>query len=254
MLAEDWGRVFDWHGASNKGDFVFVCEHASAFIPASFHGLGLPAELQKAHIAWDPGALDVAKLMADRLESPLLAGEISRLVYDCNRPPEAKDAVPPKSEIFDIPGNCALSDAETQARADKVYYPFHNALEAHLSARAKPPVLVTIHSFTPTYKGEQREVEIGVLHDEDQRLADAILADTSLTERWKTQRNSPYGPEDGVTHTLKRHAEPDHLLNVMLEIRNDLLTTPEGCTAVADVLSDCLMTARSKFDPEVTAT
>jgi len=104
-------------------------------------------------------------------------------------------------------------------------------------------VLITVHSFTPVFKGVKRDVELGVLHDSDARLADAMLGLAGSHTAYATGRNEPYGPEDGVTHTLRRHAVPQGLLNVMLEIRNDLLSDAESCAAMADGLAVWLMDA-----------
>ena len=84
------------------------------------------------------------------------------------------------------------------------------------------------------FRGQKRDLEIGILHDDDTRLADAVLA---LATGFEVQRNQPYGPADSVTHTLRRHALRNNLLNVMIEIRNDLIATPEGCEAMAQTIS-----------------
>ena len=229
--------------SEGRSPVVVVCEHASAFIPAVFQGLGLSPELREAHIAWDPGALDVARTMSERLDAPLVSGAISRLVYDCNRPPEAADAVPERSEVHDIPGNAGLSQTALDARAAKVYHPFHSALNQILDARPTMAILVTVHSFTPVYRGVRRDVELGILHDSDSRLADAMLDGFAGRGDLVVERNKPYGPEDGVTHTLRRHALPRGLLNVMIEIRNDLLTDAKACTDFGEMLAERLTAA-----------
>jgi predicted N-formylglutamate amidohydrolase len=213
---------------------AIVCEHASSFIPAEFNGLGLSADVQKSHIAWDPGAFAVAHHIATEMDAPLLVSGVSRLVYDCNRPPEAAGAMPLKSEDFAVPGNQGLSDSEKQNRTDAYYRPFEQALSALMQTGIK--ALVTIHSFTPIYFGAPRAVELGILHDSDTRLADAMLAHAPVETHLLTQRNVPYGPSDGVTHTLKIHGVDNGVANVMLEIRNDLLTNPEACHEVAQML------------------
>jgi predicted N-formylglutamate amidohydrolase len=102
---------------------------------------------------------------------------------------------------------------------------------------------VTVHSFTPIYHGQLRSVEIGILHDSDARLADALLQTAVVHTDANVQRNEPYGPEDGVTHTLKEHAVKDGYFNVMLEIRNDLIETAEQQDHMAAVLSGWLVDA-----------
>ncbi|WP_232845855.1 N-formylglutamate amidohydrolase [Aurantimonas marina] len=220
------------------GAILLVCEHASNAIPAEFGDLGIGAATKASHAAWDPGALAVARHLSEMFDAPLVAQTVSRLVYDCNRPPDAGDAIPARSEIHEIPGNTGLSAAARADRVERFYRPFERtlaqAVARHRATHANP-VLLTIHSFTPIYAGERRSVEIGILHDSDRRLADAILdaADGSLDIR----RNEPYGPADGVMHTLAAHAVPHGMANAMIEIRNDLIATPEDVGDIAERLT-----------------
>ena len=216
---------------------IVVCEHASCFIPPELNSLGLDAGILKSHIAWDPGALAVAEGISNRLDAVLVASQVSRLVYDCNRPPDAAAAVPEKSEIFDIPGNQELGQAQRHSRIALVYEPFRASLAGIIAAADSPAIIVTVHSFTPIYNGKARDVELGILHDSDTRLADAMLANTHWHTALDVRRNEPYGPDDGVTHTLRENAVPAGLHNVMIEIRNDLITTPREQDAMAATLS-----------------
>ncbi len=43
-----------------------------------------------------------------------------------------------------------------------------------------------------------------------------------------------------MTHTLELHAMPDGLLNVMIEVRNDLIAEEVGQGVVADFLTGLL--------------
>lgn len=131
--------------------------------------------------------------------------------------------MPESSELIDVPGNRDLTPADRQARATAVYDPFCAAVSQILDARGSNTVLVTVHSFTPVYFGQPREVEIGLLHDDDSRLVDAMLEHIGRLPGRKVARNEPYGPGDGVTHTLRLHAQPRGLPNVMIEVRNDLM-------------------------------
>ena len=222
---------------------IVVCEHASCFIPPALNSLGLDADSLKSHIAWDPGAFAVAEGISNRLDAVLVASQVSRLVYDCNRPPDAEGAVPAKSEVFDIPGNQNLGQAERDIRIAQVYEPFRASLAAVIAAAPPPAVIVTIHSFTPVYDGKARDVELGILHDSDARLADAMLANTHWHTTLDVRRNQPYGPDDGVTHTLRENAVRAGLHNVMIEIRNDLITTPREQDAMAATLSGWIISA-----------
>lgn len=229
--------------ADGTGDVLLVCEHASRRLPERYGTLGLSQDALASHIAWDPGALAVAQLMARRLDATLIYQRFSRLIYDCNRPPESPAAMRDVSEVFRIPGNENLSDAERSLRTSSLYLPFQARIREEIGVRrqrGRRTVLVTIHSFNPVYFGKRREVEIGILHDTDSRLADAMLSAAAGTRGYRVKRNEPYGPADGVTHTLELHALPAGLLNVMIEIRNDLIPDERGQGAAADFLSGLL--------------
>ncbi len=262
-------RIVSVRPGNGGSGVVVVCEHASAFIPEEFAALGLSDADRLSHAAWDPGALAVADALADTLGGALVQSHISRLVYDCNRPPDAPDAMPAQSERVVVPGNAGLDAAARVDRVRRYYEPFRAALAGAIAAvpaqeggiaavpaqeggiaavpaqeggiAAVPaPVLVTVHSFTPVFHGAPRSVEIGVLHDSDARLADAMLACAAAHTPLDVRRNAPYGPEDRVTHTLREHALAAGHLNVMLEIRNDLIATPGEQVAMAAMLSGWL--------------
>jgi predicted N-formylglutamate amidohydrolase len=205
--------------------YVLVCEHASNRLPKTLGTLGLmPEDLQK-HIAWDIGAEGVARLLSRLLDAPLALQRYSRLAYDCNRPPDATDAMPEVSEVTAIPGNRNLKASERMARVEALYRPFHDGLTKLLDLRACAGVassLVSIHSFAKIYKGKERAVELGILFDRDSRMADKLIKGFPKTD---ARLNEPYGPKDGVLHTLNLHAAPRGLKSVMIEIRNDLIAT-----------------------------
>ncbi|MBM2715139.1 N-formylglutamate amidohydrolase [Mesorhizobium caraganae] len=224
-----------------RGNIVIVCEHASRLLPAKLGDLGLDPSALESHIAWDPGALELSRLLSSSLDASLCYQRFSRLVYDCNRPPEAASAIVEKSETYQIPGNKSISEAERQARIDEIYLPFRNGLFELLSSRkagGRETILVTIHSYTPIYFGKEREVEIGILHDSDSRLAEAMLSEAERQDRrYKVLRNQPYGPADGVTHTLLEHGIANSIPNVVIEVRNDLLASTQQQATIAAYLS-----------------
>ena len=239
--------------ASAQGRIVLVCEHASNHIPARWGDLGLTPDQRRAHIAWDPGALGLARGLARHLDAVLVHAPVSRLVYDCNRAPDMAGAMPARSEVHDIPGNSALSPEDRAARTAAIYVPFHDGLHALLMdriARGLHPALITIHSFTPIYFGQPRALEFGVIHDADDRLPRAILSEAKAQTRLRAALNEPYSAKDDVTHTLRLQATPYGLPNAMLEIRNDLIATPEAEAAMAATLAPVLAAAMSTLTPE----
>jgi predicted N-formylglutamate amidohydrolase len=241
LLTATEGSAVTIENIDGSSAMLFVCEHASLRLPAALGTLGLSQTERTAHIAWDPGALAVARRLSERFDATLVFQNFSRLVYDCNRPPESPDAMPVVSEVYEIPGNRNIDTAERQARTDAIYRPWQRRLGETIAARkaaGRETIIVTIHTFTPVYKGVAREVEIGILHDSDARLADAMLARTG--RRFVVRRNEPYGPVDGVTHTLVEHGLANGLLNVMIEVRNDLVKDEAGQEVVAGFLAELI--------------
>jgi len=225
---------------NGRGQIVLVCEHASNAIPAEYSDLGLDAATLQSHIAWDPGALSVAKGLSQYFDTPLVTPAVSRLVYDCNRHADVKSAIPERSENHIIPGNVGISSQERKNRAEKYYKPFRDTLisviEQTIQIKQKP-IVVTIHSFTPVYAGIIRDFDLGILHDADARLADKLLDCAKADGALSVMRNQPYGPEDDVTYTLIEHAVSRGLLNVMIEIRNDLISNETDCQRMVNRLA-----------------
>ncbi|MBW7922746.1 MAG: N-formylglutamate amidohydrolase [Rubellimicrobium sp.] len=237
------------HGA---GRFLLVCEHASNAFPEEFGDLGLDAAVREAHVAWDPGALGVARRLSDLLDSPLVAATVSRLVYDCNRPPDATGAMPPKSEVYDIFGNRDIRPEERLARTESVYLPFHTAVSQQLArmlALGQRPVFVTVHSFTPVWFGQKRDVQFGIIHDTDPHYAEAVVA-AARDLPLNVALNEPYSAADGVVHTLRLHATPHDLAHAMLEIRNDLLGDTAAQEAMAGDIAVVLERALAAHDED----
>lgn len=236
-----------------ESDILLVCEHASNRFPHSLGSLGLDEPATISHVAWDPGALGVSTHLSQLLDASLIHQNYSRLVYDCNRPPSAADAMPERSEIFDIPGNHNLSSKEKSQRTEAIYRPFEKALTTFIKQRReanRPPILITIHSFTPIYHGRKRQVELGILYDQDTRLANAILKASLKEKDLIIRANEPYSPTDGVTHTLQNHALPHGLHNVMIEIRNDLIKTEADQKTMAEKLSKLFQTALAQISAQ----
>ncbi len=228
---------------NRNGSFpaLIVCEHASNHIPERFSNLGLARPILTTHIAWDPGALEVARALSARLHAPLIHATVSRLVIDLNRVPSAPDSIATISENTPIPGNAALEESERQVRVRDIYEPFHRAVEEFINGRVSTKsikAVVSIHSFTRVYKGHERPWQIGFIHDKDDRLARLALTDLSSDPTLILALNEPYNPSHGVFHTLDRHACQRRLAPLMVEIRNDLIATKVTQDAMAELLAD----------------
>ena len=134
------------------GPFVIVCDHASNTIPEAYKSFGFAGDALATHIAWDPGALAVARHLSATLDAPLLWPDVSRLVIDCNRAPEVSSLIVTESEGRPVEANRAVSEVERARRLDRIYTPYHDAIDACLTRRlaAKlPTALIAVHSYTP---------------------------------------------------------------------------------------------------------
>jgi len=243
--------VANFNGDVLAGDFVFVCEHASRFIPEHLSNLGLGTSDLSAHIAWDIGAFELAKGLSARLGCGLLFAGFSRLVIDLNRSKGAKDLIPQISEATPVPGNCNLDPAERQNRIDTYYTGFHTQLEKLLDARAQAghlTNLVSLHSFTPTYKGLNRPWQAGIIHDNKSEFALRLLTELRRETGLYIGENEPYSPADGVYHTLSAHGDKRSLSTAMIEIRNDCLGNAAGIDAWADRLAAAISNAGDKSE------
>ncbi len=239
-LAEEVSESVTVTNRGGLSPFVFVCDHASNMLPQEFGTLGLPAADLDRHIAWDPGAAPVSLRMAEALDAVLIASRVSRLVIDCNRPLDAPDLISAVSETTTVPGNQSLSDAARARRIALAYDPFHAAIEDVVSARlaaGQETQLVSVHSFTPVYKGVSRPWHIGIIHDEDRRLAAPLIAALSALSGVTVGVNEPYSPADRVYFTLERHARSRGLPCAMIEIRNDEISAQAGQRKWADLLT-----------------
>jgi predicted N-formylglutamate amidohydrolase len=233
-----------------RGAFVIVCDHASNRIPEDCKSFGFPEDVLRTHIAWDPGALPVARRLSERFDAPLLWSDVSRLVIDCNRAPDAASLIVTESEGRKVEANRSVSAKERARRLAHIHGPYHAAIESCLVHRRMaelPTMLVAVHSFTPIYFGKSRPWQVGILFDEDRRLADILIdglsADASLT----VGVNEPYSPADQVYYTVARHAHPRQMPAAMIEIRNDEIGDEAGQRNWADRLADILAAAEFRL-------
>ena len=217
--------------------FLIVCDHAGRQTPVSLGRLGLPDAAFERHIAWDIGAAGVTERLAARVNACAVLQNFSRLVIDCNRRPDAADLIPLESDGTAIPGNADLSEAQRRARIEAIFEPYHREISDQLEARAGAgPVLVSIHSFTPTMGGIERPWGYGVLHADNSPVSKAMLALLAAEAPLPCGDNQPYAM-DGTDYTVPHHAGGRGLDYLELEIRQDLIATEDGQGEVAALLA-----------------
>jgi len=246
LLAADEPPPFIEVGRQGRSNFVIVVDHASSRIPRRLQNLGLPESELQRHIAWDIGALGVARQTAAALDGVLVAQNYSRLVIDCNRDPAVASSIPRVSESSEIPGNAALSEADIAARRVEIFDPYHNHLRALLDERAaagRSTILVAQHTMTNIYHGVRREMHAAVLYNRDRRFAGLVLERLRREKELLVTDNEPYFVSDATDYTIPRHGEARGLPHVEIEIRQDLVSDEAGQTEWAHRITRALQDA-----------
>jgi len=244
--APDPNTLIMVENGAGAGPFVLLCDHASNRVPDEYQSFGFAADQLGLHIAWDPGALGVALLLSGRLDAPLFWPDVSRLVIDCNRPADAASLIVVESEGRAVPANVGLSGTERARRIERIHAPYHDAVDACLARRLAaglPTVLIAIHSFTPVYLGNARPWHVGIVFDEDARMANALIKGLATDPGLMVGINEPYSPADLVYYTVSRHARTHRLPAAMIEIRNNEIGEEAGQKIWADRLAEILLAA-----------
>jgi predicted N-formylglutamate amidohydrolase len=135
-----------------------------------------------------------------------------------------------------VPGNARVDDREVQQRIARFYDPYDDAIADAIQraiVAGHPPVIVTIHSFTPVWRGWPRPWHVGILWDADDRFARPLLDGLEAEDGLVVGDNEPY---DGALagDTIDRHATVRGLANALIEIRQDLIASDEGAEEWAD--------------------
>lgn len=240
-----WPPAVEALNVNGASDVILLCEHASNHIPAAYQGLGLPAAELERHIAWDPGAADVTRRLSALLDAPAYLGTYSRLLIDLNRPLASPSSIVTRSEATDIPGNFDLSEEERARRADVIFRPFHDRIAAVLDRRqaeGRPVRLVSIHSFTPVYHGEARSWQAGVLFGEAAVFGQALV-DKLQRLGLAAGANVPYESSRDEDYAVPVHGDDRGIPAVLIEIRNDLIASPDTVAAWAEMLFTSLSTS-----------
>lgn len=236
---------FEITGENRPGRWLVTCDHATNRVPPDVGGgsLGIAAEDMARHIAYDVGAAGLTRALAERLDSPAILSDFSRLVIDPNRGEDDPTLVMKLYDGTIIPANRHVDAAEVERRMQTLYRPYHAAY-ARLAARRPDTVILAIHSFTPCLKGRApRPWHVGVLYSHlDERLSRPLIARLQAEADLCVGDNEPYSghlPGDAID----RHALQTGRLNTLVELRNDLIAAADQQARWADRLAPILMAA-----------
>jgi predicted N-formylglutamate amidohydrolase len=223
---------------------LLVCDHARNALPEQYGSLGLPHSEFERHIAFDIGVEELTQRLAARLGVPAVLSCFSRLLIDPNRGEKDPTLIMQLSDGAVVPGNATITPEEREYRLNNFYRPYHAAIDAEIDAAmaaGSPPAVVSIHSFTPAWKGVPRPWQIGFLWDNDRRFSDLFITAMQAEGGLCVGDNEPYaGGLEG--DCMDRHAVRRGLPHTLVEVRQDLISDAPGIAEWTDRLAAALET------------
>jgi predicted N-formylglutamate amidohydrolase len=227
-------------GELRAREIVISCEHASNRIPSRYKLLGLPAARLETHIAWDPGAKEMARACARLLGCPCHEGRYSRLLVDLNRSSHHPHLMAKQSAGIGIRGNGAISKHERNERIKRYYIPYREALLSGIRStfrRQGRCIHFCMQSFTPSVLGAERRADYGILFDPRrprERALSLLLAGALREQGWLVRFNYPYrGVNDGFTSMARLLFSPRRYLGIEIELNQKYLRDPESIRRMA---------------------
>lgn len=224
------GDAYEIVAAASPTPLILLCDHASSAIPPEYGDLGLPAAQFARHIAYDIGARDLTLGLARRLGAGAVLSRFSRLLIDPNRGLDDPTLIMRISDGAAVPGNRAVDAAERQRRIARFYAPYHQAIAGAIEGvqgQGMVPLIVSIHSFTPVWRGWPRPWHVGILWDQDEKIAQAMIRGFAAQGDLVVGDNEPYhGALEG--DTLNTHGTRPGLPHALIEVRQDLIAAKSG--------------------------
>lgn len=225
---------------------ILTCEHASRRVPRPLRSSAADREILASHWGYDIGAATVTREVVRRTGSLALLARFSRLVCDANR--HAEDATWIRREVEGqvLSFNARVDAAEIGRRRRRYYEPYHHAVDEVLRRRLAAGgdvLLLSVHSFTPVFGEDRRDMEVGVLFNDHAAVAQRLeraLAATGL----RAALNEPYSGRQGMMFAAQRHGTIHNVVYLEIELRQDLLATPAQARRMGAALADCLQQLR----------
>lgn len=230
---------------------LLVCDHASNALPTQYETLGLAKETLARHIGFDIGMRSLTWRLARMLNVPAVLSTYSRLLIDPNRGESDPTVLMRLSDGAVIPGNRHADEVEKGHRLARYYRPYHDAISAEIDAMlavGTVPILISLHSFTPVWRGLPRPWHVGVLWDADARAVKPFLDLLNAEGDLVVGDNEPYTGH--LLHDcMNRHGTMRGLPHALLEVRQDLVSEEEQIADWANRL--CPILQKLNATPDV---
>jgi predicted N-formylglutamate amidohydrolase len=212
-------------GSSSASPVLFTCEHASQRLPEPWQWTAEDRWLIGTHWAYDLGAADLTRELARELGAVAVLSRFSRLLADPNRPEGDRDLFRRTAEGRFIAMNRSI-DAREELRRLTLWRAYHDVVDREV-LRSSAPVVFAVHTFTPVYEGRARQLEAGVLFDEEEALAERLRAAVAAAG-FRVALNEPYSGKLGLMYSVARHARTHGRRAIELELRQDLAVAPQA--------------------------
>lgn len=226
---------------------LITCEHGGNEIPSQYSALFSSSRARRllaSHRGYDPGALSAATELAEALDAPLLSATVSRLVVDLNRSPHHPRVF---SEF-----TSGLTKAEKDQLFRELYHPYRLQVARAVTEQLQQggAVLhISVHSFTPSFEGAQRRIDVAWLYDPARDAEKMFAAHWSrslaqVAPKLRLRRNAPYkGVSDGLTTALRRQFPSQSYAGVELELSQGHSRNPKRLAALMEPLTASLKQA-----------
>ena len=233
---DDGFQPFEFIPGDESAGLLLLCDHASNALPPGYGTLGLPEDQLARHIGYDIGVEAVTRRLATKLNAPALLTRFSRLLIDPNRGRDDPTLIMRLSDGAVVPGNAYIDETEREHRKKTYYDPYHTAVSETLERMhvgARTPVVFSIHSFTPNWRGVDRPWHVAILWDQDGRLPLPLIAALEAEGDLVVGNNEPYTGELDED-TLNKHGTKRGFAHALVEVRQDLIGDVAGQDAWAD--------------------
>ena len=254
--------MFTLLNSNSTSPIILLCEHAENKIPEALGNLGLsdPSILEYHHL-WDRPTKPITLGLAKKLGCTALLGNYARIVVDLNRAenigstasdlidvlPNFNHIIPEVYFDLDIPGNQGLTEAETKARLNTYYFPFHKEVANQINRiqkMGKTPFIFSIHSFTenPGLQIPKRPWDIGLLYDQ---YEDAAHLFSDFIEKNNPEmnvgHNQPYNLKEIKLGGVIQHGQNNHLPYLLVELKNEAFLRGDHTTEMwVDIFASIL--------------
>lgn len=233
---------FDMINEGGTSPVVLICDHAGLSVPHALGNLGLPDTAWQRHISHDIGARAITKMLSADFDAVAIMHNYSRLVIDCNRPLGHPESIIHVSDDQPVPANQTCSPAEATLRENALFWPYHQTISSVIGNRwrssGRPPILFSVHSFTPRYGREIRPWDAGVLYNRDPRLAKPMM-ESLRAEGLNVGDNQPYSGLEAA-YSIDVHGGAPGIAHCVIEVNQDQAGDEAGQRRWADLLGKAL--------------